>query len=80
MPRGGKRPGAGRKSNFDESLRDKCLSECWKHLEQRMSDPATTREEKDRISLVLCPKTIKQTAEVKSDVSGGMIIKWASNG
>lgn len=63
MPRGGYRPGSGRKCKIDEGIRLECLSSCWELLRDKMNSPDTSEEDKLKIALVLVPRTITQHVE-----------------
>jgi hypothetical protein len=78
MSRGGARPGAGRKCLTDEEKKARAVDHCWDHVNRKMENPKTPDEEKTKISLVICPKTIPQNikADVKNQVDGELIIKW----
>jgi hypothetical protein len=52
------RPGAGRKSNFDEKVRNNVIEKCWAILHEQLNDPEISAAIKRDIALRVCPKTI----------------------
>jgi hypothetical protein len=74
MPRGGVRPNSGRKTLLDEGVKMACLSKCWCHLLAKMNNESVSDDEKTKIALALCPKTIIQKLEHDSPNGGIKLI------
>lgn len=79
-PRGGKRIGAGRKTLEEEVKKNRTITRAWDYLAKRLLDSNTQPDERLKIALTICPRTIKQEASVDSKVSGDIQIKWAEDG
>lgn len=55
---GGKRPGAGRPSLVDESVRAIVVTKCWSLLQEFFTDPKESRREKIKVAQVLASKAM----------------------